>query len=99
MPNAGNHSPNNTCGHRSCSNGNHSLTGPLGNISPNTEGPFLINAANHDLIGVANVFLDALFYDVKLDYYVAIINQQGEVSGNIAQCAKFSLGKFSIYVS
>mgnify|MGYP001791760363 CR=1 FL=1 len=48
-------------------------------VASDTENPFLINAANHDLIGVANVFLDALFYDVKLDYYVAIINQQGEV--------------------
>lgn len=44
------------------------------------ENPFAIVGENHNLIGVANVFLDALFYDVKLDYYVAIINQQGEVS-------------------
>lgn len=47
---------------------------------PDDENAFLIDGESHDLIGVANVFLDALFYDVKLNYYVAIINQQGEVS-------------------
>lgn len=34
---------------------------------------------NHNLIGVANIFLQALFYHVKLDYLVPIISQQGEV--------------------
>lgn len=52
--------------------------GPLAVISDENN-PFLIDGESHDLIGVANVFLDALFYDVKLDYYVAVINQQGEV--------------------
>ena len=28
---------------------------------------------------MANVFLECLFYDVKLDYQVPIISQQGEV--------------------
>jgi len=32
---------------------------------------------------VANVFLDALFYDATLDYNVAVINQQGEVAGRL----------------
>ncbi|KRZ40865.1 Kinesin-like protein KIF13A [Trichinella pseudospiralis] len=35
------------------------------------------------LIGVANVFLEVLFYDVKLNYHVPIISQQGEVSGRL----------------
>jgi hypothetical protein len=34
------------------------------------------------LVGVANIFLKALFYDSKLDYFVPIINTQGEVSSN-----------------
>ena len=35
------------------------------------------------MIGVANVFLKALFYDVKLDYQVPIISQQGEVRRSV----------------
>ena len=42
--------------------------------------PFYESQENHNLIGVANIFLEALFYDVKLDYHVPIISQQGEVS-------------------
>uniref|UniRef100_A0A1I7XXJ6 Kinesin motor domain-containing protein n=1 Tax=Steinernema glaseri TaxID=37863 RepID=A0A1I7XXJ6_9BILA len=38
---------------------------------------------NHSLIGVANVFLEVLFHDVKLDYHVPIISQQGEVAGKL----------------
>ncbi len=41
--------------------------------------PFYESQENHNLIGVANIFLDCLFYDVKLDYHVPIISQQGEV--------------------
>lgn len=41
--------------------------------------PFFESQENHNLIGVANVFLEALFYDVKLDYQVPIVSQQGEV--------------------
>ena len=41
--------------------------------------PFYESQENHNLIGVANIFLEALFYDVKLDYHVPIISQQGEV--------------------
>lgn len=43
--------------------------------------PFYESQENHNLIGVANVFLEVLFHDVKLDYHVPIISQQGEVSG------------------
>lgn len=42
--------------------------------------PFFDDQENHTLIGVANVFLSSLFYDVKLQYAVPIINQKGEVS-------------------
>jgi len=34
---------------------------------------------SESLIGVANIYLKALFYDSKLDYIVPIINRQGEV--------------------
>lgn len=43
--------------------------------------PFFDEQEIHSLIGVANVFLSCLFYDVKLQYAVPIINQKGEVSG------------------
>uniref|UniRef100_A0A8B9TR49 Kinesin family member 13A n=1 Tax=Anas platyrhynchos TaxID=8839 RepID=A0A8B9TR49_ANAPL len=45
--------------------------------------PFYEAQENHNLIGVANVFLDCLFYDVKLQYAVPIISQQGEVAGRL----------------
>ncbi|XP_071403710.1 kinesin-like protein KIF13B isoform X2 [Pithys albifrons albifrons] len=45
--------------------------------------PFYDEQENHSLIGVANVFLECLFYDVKLQYAVPIINQKGEVSGRL----------------
>lgn len=52
--------------------------------------PFFDEQENHSLIGVANVFLSCLFYDVKLQYAVPIINQKGEVGGlrlgNIFYC-------------
>lgn len=41
--------------------------------------PFFDEQENHSLIGVANVFLSCLFYDVKLQYAIPIINQKGEV--------------------
>lgn len=45
--------------------------------------PFYESQENHNLIGVANVFLECLFYDVKLDYHVPIISQQGEIAGKL----------------
>ncbi|XP_032071138.1 kinesin-like protein KIF13B [Thamnophis elegans] len=45
--------------------------------------PFYDEQKNHSLIGVANVFLECLFYDVKLQYAVPIINQKGEVAGRL----------------
>ncbi|XP_030408361.1 kinesin-like protein KIF13A isoform X6 [Gopherus evgoodei] len=45
--------------------------------------PFYEAQENHILIGVANVFLECLFYDVKLQYAVPIISQQGEVAGRL----------------
>ncbi|KAM3728674.1 Kinesin-like protein [Dirofilaria immitis] len=38
---------------------------------------------HHSLIGVANVFLEVLLHDMRLDYQVPIISQQGEVSGRL----------------
>lgn len=45
--------------------------------------PFFDEEENHSLIGVANVFLACLFYDVKLQYAVPIINQKGEVGDQL----------------
>ncbi|XP_050008253.1 kinesin-like protein KIF13B isoform X2 [Alexandromys fortis] len=45
--------------------------------------PFYDEQENHSLIGVANVFLETLFYDVKLQYAVPIVNQKGEVAGRL----------------
>ena len=41
--------------------------------------PFFDVDEYSSLVGVANIFLKALFYDSKLDYLVPIINTQGEV--------------------
>ncbi|CAF4119788.1 unnamed protein product, partial [Rotaria sp. Silwood2] len=43
--------------------------------------PFFDIEEYNSLIGVANIFLKALFYDSKLDYPAPIINTQGEISG------------------
>ncbi|XP_051510271.1 kinesin-like protein KIF13B isoform X2 [Myxocyprinus asiaticus] len=45
--------------------------------------PFFDEQENHCLIGVANIFLSCLLYDVKLQYAVPIINQKGEVAGRL----------------
>uniref|UniRef100_A0A8C9RQP3 Kinesin family member 13A n=1 Tax=Scleropages formosus TaxID=113540 RepID=A0A8C9RQP3_SCLFO len=45
--------------------------------------PFYEAQENHNLIGVANVFLECLFHDIKLQYAVPIISQQGEVAGRL----------------
>ena len=45
------------------------------------EDPFYESQENHSLIGVANIFLEVLFHDVRLDYAVPVISQQGEVGG------------------
>lgn len=48
-----------------------------------TLDPFYESQENHNLIGVANIFLEALFHDVCLDYHTPIISQQGEVAGRL----------------
>ncbi|XP_031830458.1 kinesin-like protein KIF13A isoform X9 [Nomia melanderi] len=48
-----------------------------------TQDPFFESQENHNLIGVANVFLEVLFHDVRLDYHTPIISQQGEVAGRL----------------
>uniref|UniRef100_A0A4W3HTJ2 Kinesin family member 13A n=1 Tax=Callorhinchus milii TaxID=7868 RepID=A0A4W3HTJ2_CALMI len=45
--------------------------------------PFYEAQENHNLIGVANVFLECLYHDVRLQYAVPIISQQGEVAGRL----------------
>ncbi|CAJ0564179.1 unnamed protein product, partial [Mesorhabditis spiculigera] len=45
--------------------------------------PHFDSQQNHSLVGVANVFLEVLFHDLKLDYQVPIISQQGEVAGRL----------------
>ncbi|KAL1492379.1 hypothetical protein ABEB36_010633 [Hypothenemus hampei] len=50
------------------------------NLGPD---PFFESQENHNLIGVANIFLEALFHDVTLDYHTPIISQQGEVAGRL----------------
>ncbi|KAE8598010.1 hypothetical protein XENTR_v10016675 [Xenopus tropicalis] len=52
-------------------------------VSYKKGNPFYEAQENHNLIGVANVFLECLFYDVKLQYAVPIISQQGEVAGRL----------------
>ena len=54
---------------------------PLGD-SPAAD-PFYESQENHNLIGVANIFLECLFHDVRLNYHVPIISQQGEVAGRL----------------
>lgn len=49
----------------------------------NRKDPFYETQEDHNLIGVANVFLEALFSDVRLDYHTPIISQQGEVAGRL----------------
>jgi len=48
-------------------------------MPPSKDDPFYESQEDHSLIGVANIFLEALFYDVRLEYHVPIISQQGEV--------------------
>lgn len=52
-------------------------------ITPPEADPFYESQENHNLIGVANIFLDCLFHDVRLNYHVPIISQQGEVAGRL----------------
>ncbi|KAK4871535.1 hypothetical protein RN001_015659 [Aquatica leii] len=52
-------------------------------VALNVIDPFYESQENHNLIGVANIFLEALFHDVKLDYHTPIISQQGEVAGRL----------------
>lgn len=56
---------------------------PLQDEAKKSLDPFYESQENHNLIGVANVFLEVLFHDVKLDYHTPIISQQGEVAGRL----------------
>ncbi|XP_049855904.1 kinesin-like protein KIF13A isoform X3 [Schistocerca gregaria] len=56
---------------------------PLEDVPAKGLDPFYESQENHNLIGVANIFLEVLFHDVKLDYHTPIISQQGEVAGRL----------------
>ncbi|XP_046672118.1 kinesin-like protein KIF13A isoform X2 [Homalodisca vitripennis] len=56
--------------------------------------PFFETQENHNLIGVANVFLECLFHDVTLDYHTPIISQQGEVAGRLQVEVRRIAGQF-----
>ncbi|XP_046384192.1 kinesin-like protein KIF13A isoform X3 [Ischnura elegans] len=58
-------------------------SGLIGSIVSKELDPFYESQENHNLIGVANVFLEVLFHDVQLDYHTPIISQQGEVAGRL----------------
>lgn len=58
--------------------------------------PFYETQEDHNLIGVANIFLDVLFHDVKLDYHTPIISQQGEVAGRLQVSTVFAPFSFLI---
>ena len=45
--------------------------------------PFYESHESHVLIGVANLYMEVLFHDVRLVYHVPIISQQGEVAGKL----------------
>jgi len=56
--------------------------------------PFYEEHENYQLIGVANIFLDVLFHDVKLTYETPIISQQGDVAGRLHVEIERSSGSF-----
>ncbi|XP_066905264.1 kinesin-like protein KIF13A isoform X5 [Halyomorpha halys] len=55
--------------------------------------PFYESQENHNLIGVANIFLEVLSEDVTLDYHTPIISQQGDVAGRLQVEIKRIAGK------
>ncbi|CAD5230171.1 unnamed protein product [Bursaphelenchus okinawaensis] len=70
----------------SCSSSSGVVSGEEG--TENESQPGLVDSLfesqeKHSLIGVANVFLGVLFHDLKLDYPVTIISQQGEACGKL----------------
>lgn len=62
--------------------------------APIGSDPFYESQENHNLIGVANIFLESLFHDVKLDYHTPIISQQGEVAGRLQVEISRNAGEF-----
>ncbi|XP_065344579.1 kinesin-like protein KIF13A isoform X4 [Cloeon dipterum] len=45
--------------------------------------PFFESQENHNVIGVANIFLESLFHPVRLSYHTPIISQQAEIAGRL----------------
>ncbi|XP_059481863.1 kinesin-like protein KIF13A isoform X5 [Neocloeon triangulifer] len=61
--------------------------------------PFFESQENHNVIGVANIFLESLFHPVRLSYHTPIISQQGEVAGRLHVELSRIAGSFSPEIS
>ncbi|XP_043476457.1 kinesin-like protein KIF13A isoform X2 [Leptopilina heterotoma] len=68
---------------RKYSNNCQRLSAVKDEVPGKIQDPFYETQENHNLIGVANIFLEVLFHDVRLDYHTPIISQQGEVAGRL----------------
>ncbi|XP_066259078.1 kinesin-like protein KIF13A isoform X2 [Euwallacea similis] len=55
----------------------------INEVESTGKDPFFESQENHNLIGVANIFLESLFHDITLNYHTPIISQQGEVAGRL----------------
>ena len=56
---------------------------PYAEIGKSLPDPFFDTVESHSLIGVANLFLQPLFHDLKFEYHTPIISQDGRVSGKL----------------
>ena len=71
-----------------------SLTQPDRAESPQQKMSGSLIQDNHELIGVANVFLDVLFHDIKLSYAAPVISQQGKIVGRLHFDIQRTAGSF-----
>ncbi|XP_063992810.1 kinesin-like protein KIF13A isoform X2 [Diachasmimorpha longicaudata] len=75
-------------------NNSQRLPGMKDELTLKIQDPFYESQENHNLIGVANIFLEVLFHDVQLDYHTPIISQQGEVAGRLQVEVSRTRGQF-----
>ncbi|XP_011311127.1 kinesin-like protein KIF13B isoform X5 [Fopius arisanus] len=75
-------------------NNSQRLPGMKDDVPLKIQDPFYESQENHNLIGVANIFLEVLFHDVQLDYHTPIISQQGEVAGRLQVEVSRTKGQF-----
>ena len=52
-------------------------------VPPSRLNPFFDPSENQTFVGVANIFLEALYEEVALNYLAPIISPQGEVVGRL----------------